>query len=180
VSLLYTYIILFFAVVLEGELALLTASLASQKGMLDLKYVAFTAFLGTLFTDWSLFFLGKYLGNKIFERFHSLQKRTHKPRLWLRQNPTLVLLFYRYLYGFRILTLLILGMSNISIRKFISYSFISIIIWTILFTFLGYYMGEVISNFIMQYENLGIFLTFGIISALMILIVVRNIVRRAL
>ncbi|MBN2174021.1 MAG: VTT domain-containing protein [Bacteroidales bacterium] len=176
----YAYFLVYFGILLEGELALLAASLGAYRGLLDIRLVALTAFIGTLTTDWSFFFMGRLLGSKVFKWFPKLQGHTDKPRLWMRKNPVLILAFYRFLYGFRILTLLLLGMSHVSIKKFMFYSFFAIIVWTTIFSFLGYYLGEIINQMLHRYQNLGIYIVTGLLSAIILLYLVRSLVRKAL
>ncbi len=179
-ELLYPYIIIYFGVIIEGELALLTSTLAAQRGMLNFGLVTITAFMGTLTIDWLLFFGGKYFGVRLFHKFTKLNNQTAKPMIWIRNNPTWILISYRYLYGFRIVTLLILGMSNVPVKKFMVYSLVSIIIWTVLFSFLGYYLGELVSTFITQIENVLLYLVSGFLSAILILFLIKSLMRKVL
>jgi membrane protein DedA with SNARE-associated domain len=179
-NIIYAYLLVGIGVILEGELALLSASIAAQRGILNIILVAITAFLFTLVTDWFFFFIGRFMGTKILNRFQVLRKRIHKPNLWIRENPRLIMILYRYLYGFRIVTLLILGMSKVPIHRFMFYSFIAVLIWTIIFGLLGFFMGDIISKFIIQFEHLAGFIIVGIFSAALMLIIIRNVVRKAL
>ena len=176
-KLFYAYALIFIGVVFEGELALLAGALSAQNGTLDIRLVGLTAFISTLSTDWILFYSGKYIGDRIMKRFPSLQKRTEKPRTWIRQNPTLILIFYRFLYGFRIVTLLILGMSQVNSRKFMSYSLLSVMIWSIVFSIIGYHLGGAFSSSIENFENIGLYFIVGILGLSLLVFLVKTSIR---
>lgn len=179
-ELIYAYVILYFGVLAEGELAIIGGTIAAQQNILNINLVAITAFFSTLTIDWGLFFSGKFFGKRIFSSFPKLQEKTQKPRTLVSENPNLILVFYRYLYGLRIITLLILGMSNVPAKKFIPYSLIAILIWTILFSALGYFMGEIISKFISENEHIGYVILLSIVSALAILFLLKRLIRKAI
>ena len=163
-KLLYAYALIYIGVVFEGELAVIAGALSANNGVLDIRLVGLTAFISTLTTDWILFFTGKHVGAKLIDRFPVLQKRTQKPRKRLKQSPDMILAIYRFLYGFRIVTLLLLGMSQVSSIKFMIYSFVSVLLWTIVYSILGYHLGGVISNTVENFEYLGLYLIAGLLG----------------
>jgi membrane protein DedA with SNARE-associated domain len=174
----YIYCLIFTSVVLEGEIALVTASMTAQTGIVNIYLVSAVAFIATLVTDWFFFFLGKYAGDKVLHRFESLQKRTHIPMQWLRKKPGFVLFFYRYLYGLRIVSLLIIGMSKISVRKFLWISFLSILFWTILFSLIGFYIGELIAGLLELFENISVYIAISILIAFLLLFIFKQLAKK--
>jgi membrane protein DedA with SNARE-associated domain len=176
----YIYFGVFLGVIIEGEIALIAASLAAQKGYLNLTFVSLAAIAGTLFSDWFYFFSGRIFGYRLLEKYSFLQNRIDKPKKWLQRNPSLIFFTYRYLYGLRIVTLIILGMSGVSARKFLTFSFTGIILWTFVFCALGYYLGELINNYILRYEGFLPYIIIGVLTAVVVILLVRKGVRKLL
>ena len=166
------YFALFVAVVLEGEVALIAGSVAAHSGHPDILYVAMVACLATLIVDWSFFFAGRFAGAKILKRFKKAEKQTVKVKKLLNKYPYLIMFFYRYLYGLRIITLLMMGISRFQVQKFLLLSFASIVTWTMIFSLLGFYLGELVKSWMAQFSYPGLILSVPVmvIFAFMILL----------
>ncbi|MCF8374429.1 MAG: DedA family protein [Bacteroidales bacterium] len=176
----YAYVLICIGAVFEGELALLAGAISAKGGLLDIRLVWLMAFFSTLGTDWILFLSGKYLGERIMKRYPSLQNRTHKPLTWIHLHPNLILIIYRFIYGFRIVTLLILGMSRVSTKRFIMYSIFSVFTWSMIYSLLGYYLGNVISKTIDNFEYLGVYLIGGLMVLSFMVFLFKTATRRVL
>ncbi len=122
---------LFFSMMMEGELSYTTGLLSTHLLDLSSLQIMLMAFLATLLTDWTVFFSGRYGHNFLKRRFP--QMFSSKAFLSIRSvvsNPS-VAFSYRYWYGLRIPSLVAMGMYYPSARKFLSFSFLSILLWTI-------------------------------------------------
>lgn len=129
---------------IEGELAFAGGLLSSEYLLISGWKIFLIAFLATLFTDWTLFFFGRYAGEFLKARFsglenlgfyHSLERLTRSPSIAFT---------YRYLYGLRILALLLMGMNYGSVKKFLHYSFLSTLIWTMLIGFSTLFLKDIV------------------------------------
>ncbi len=63
----------------------------------------------------------------------------------------------QWLYGFRLLSAAVLGLSRMGISKYFSYQFISCLLWAVICTSAGYFFGATIKKFvgdIKKYEPL--------------------------
>ena len=174
------YPALFIGVMFEGEIALIAGALAVQKGLANIYLVGLTAFLSTLITDWSWFFAGRIAGNRIISRFRRFEKHSERVRRWTMKYPVLIVFIYRYLYGMRIMTLLVMGMSGFSVRSYLFLSIPGILIWSVIFTVTGYYVGELVNRFIKLYEGYLIYLIPGFILGALIVILFRRFAGRIL
>jgi membrane protein DedA with SNARE-associated domain len=151
----WPYLILYAATFMEGELAALSGAFASRLGVLDYKYAFIAIFFGTVSIDWLAFFAGRILGEKIFVYFPKLEKNTVRTRKWINDNSSWNLILYRFLYGLRIVTLVLFGINKVKLSKFIPLSLLVIFIWTLIYTLIGYYMGAVINDNFLQLEDVG-------------------------
>ncbi len=174
----YMYFILFVGICLEGEISLLTSMVAARNGLLSVYVVTLVAFVATLLVDWGLFFTGKLLGSKLM-RIKKIQQQQSLVSQWIRNNPTIILVSYRYIYGFRIVVLLVLGASKVPVKKFLPYSLVGISIWTLLFSFLGYYFGGIIEALFPQIENIIFFIFVGAAITILIIVGIKFILKKA-
>lgn len=77
----------------------------------------------------------------MFKKKAKLNQKVQKIDTILKKNPIPVLLGYRFLFGFRTAVPLVIGMSSISKRKFLTFSLINTILWDIMFSSVGYFFG---------------------------------------
>ncbi len=141
------YLILYLATILEGELAAMSGAFAAQQGFVKLTGVFVAIFLGTLTIDWLSYFSGRFLGRKIFDYFPKFKTKVAKTEQWIHNNASWGLLLYRFLYGFRILSLILFGINKVPLRKFIPYTIFIVFVWSLLFSILGYFLGEMMNEF---------------------------------
>jgi membrane protein DedA with SNARE-associated domain len=125
----------------EGETSLTTSAFAAHRGHLEIFLVFLIALIATQSWDWLWFTLGRKRGKKFVETRPKLDQKIKKINTLLNKNPTPFLLGYRFLYGFRTAAPLVIGMSSITKRKFLTFSLINTIFWDILFSSHGYFFG---------------------------------------
>lgn len=142
----FGYLIVFLASLIEGESIILTASALASQGHLNIFKIAFLVFIGTLLADQGLYFVGRIFGKKIFARFPTLKLRSKKIMLLLDKYSTLFILSFRFIYGIRILSPIVIGIAEIPPKKYMILNFIAALIWTILNCLVGYFLGDFIFN----------------------------------
>ena len=136
---LVAYLSIFAGAVLEGELVYISAIQAAQAGYVDLYGAIAAFFLGTFCTDWFYFFTGRKQGRRYLERSEKLQLKAARIDHLLARYGTLLLLSYRFIYGFRIVLPLLFGASKLSSRRFLLFSLLSTSIWVTVYGWVGYY-----------------------------------------
>ncbi len=153
------YLAVYFGIFIEGETVMIASSLAAHRGYMDIFTVVFTGFIGTQTSDWIYFSIGRKRGKLFLNKRPRLKKRSNKINRWFHKYPILVMLGYRFLYGFRMITPLILGMSRIKTRKFALYSLLTTVIWAIVFGAAGYYFGALLESrmeWLKKYELIAV------------------------
>jgi membrane protein DedA with SNARE-associated domain len=135
------YSVVFLGCFLEGETSLITSAFAAHRGYLNLIVVMVIALAATHSWDWLWFTIGRRNGKRFVEKKPKLNQKVKKIDTLLEKNPVPVLLGYRFLFGFRTAVPLVIGMSSVSKRKFLTFSLINTIIWDIIFTSFGYFFG---------------------------------------
>src|SRR4051812_33124098 len=142
----YGYLAVFFGSFLEGETILALAGLASYRGYLDLYKVITLAMLAGFLGDQLYFFLGRFKGKEVLERFPKMQRRAHRFDNMLSRWHAPLIIGIRFMYGFRIVGPILLGMGRVPAWKFMLYNFIGAAIWAPLIAGIGYVFGNVLQS----------------------------------
>jgi membrane protein DedA with SNARE-associated domain len=135
------YLVVYLGCFFEGETSLVTSAFAAHRGYLEIIIVMLIALAATQSWDWIWFTIGRKKGKLFIEKKPKLNQKVKKIDLLLEKNPVPVLLGYRFLFGFRTAVPLVIGMSSISKRRFLTFSIINTILWDIMFSSLGYFFG---------------------------------------
>ena len=116
----YPIIISFLAGLISGETVIISLAFLSGNGLFPLWIVFVFTFLGVVITDIAIFFVGRL---KFVHNFHKLwkfskayQKADRFISRLSKENIFLVILYSKFMYGARILTLVYLGLKKAKIR----------------------------------------------------------------
>ena len=151
----YGYPLLFIGIVFEGETFLLIGAFLAHRGYLNLPIVMAVAFASTVLTDQTFFWVGRTRGMTILTRHPEWESRVNKVRSLLEKYQLSLIVTFRFLYGLRILTPLVIGTSGFSPRLFLLFNLIGAVIWVISIGLAGYAFGhamEIILADIRKYE----------------------------
>jgi membrane protein DedA with SNARE-associated domain len=132
----------------EGETILVLAGFATHQGYLKLPWVVFYGFLGTLCSDQFAFYLGRAKGTKVFEKRPYWRYRSEWVFDLMRRHQSLLILGFRFLYGFRTITPFLLGASHISPVRFLVLNILGAFLWAVLIGVSGYMFGHVVELFL--------------------------------
>lgn len=135
------YLILLLGSFVEGESIVLTAGYFSYKGYLSLPLIILISFLGTLFADQLLFFVGRWYGPSLLERRPKLKETSKRVFDLLHKYHTWYILGFRFVYGVRVASPLVIGAAGISVKRFVILNFVAAIIWSVLSCLAGYLLG---------------------------------------
>ena len=162
----YGLIAVFVACVAEGETAAILAGFFAHQGVF-VPWQAFIAvFLGAFGGDASFFLFGRRFADTAF-----VQRMRNRPGFdrafeLMQRHPALYVIGNRYVYGFRLVGGVAAGMSGIAAPKFVVLNAISALVWTILFTGIGYIFGlgaeQIIGDTLHKHQRLLVGLGIGI------------------
>lgn len=144
----YGYIGVLIGTFLEGETTLLLAAFAAHQGYMELPYVIVAASIGSLCGDQSFFWLGRKRRRKTLAKHPSLVGRVAKAQRLMERYRTLLMFFFRFMYGLRTVIPFAFGMSKAPAAEFISLSAISSVIWAILVGGAGYLFGNALESLV--------------------------------
>jgi membrane protein DedA with SNARE-associated domain len=150
----YGYFLVFFASMIEGESVVIAASILASQGRMDIVKVVTLVFLGTLFADQGMFFVGRFWGSKLLHRYPALAAKSARVFDFLKRYNTAFIMIFRFVYGIRILSPIIIGMSGVSIKRFMVLNLFAAILWTGLSCGAGYFLGDVVLSALHKSQNI--------------------------
>lgn len=149
----FGYLAVFVGTFLEGEAILIMAGFVAERGYLNIYTVTAVAFAGAYVGHIFWFWLGRAHGVKILDRFPKMKLHFGKGiRMFERYGPAAIVIT-QWLYGLRITCAVIIGISRISILKFLIYEAISCLVWAIIIAWAGYYFGAAVERVLGRAEH---------------------------
>lgn len=137
----YGYLALVVGTFLEGETAILVVSSLTGTGMFSLPAVIMFGFLGSFMSDWLYYLIGRLNGKYFIDRRPALKQKALPVIKFFERYKLPILVAYRFLYGFRLVIPLVIGMSGVRPMQFLGFSIISGLIWATSVSTAGYYAG---------------------------------------
>jgi membrane protein DedA with SNARE-associated domain len=141
----YGYWTLLFGTFIEGETILLLGGVSAQMGYLDIRWVIVIAFIGSFSGDQVYFHIGRWKGQELLARYPKWQAKAHRVYHYLERYHDLIMIGFRFVYGIRILTPIVLAMNpKIKTSRFVVFNAIGAMIWSIVVAGGGYLFGGAI------------------------------------
>lgn len=149
----YGYIGMFIGMVLEAviiiipsEVILATSGIFVSKGIFSFYGAFLTGLIGSVFCAIIIYFMGYYGGEAFVKKygkyFFMKENELEKSDSWFKKYGLLAALFGRNIPIVRTLISLPIGIMHLSFIKFLIYTIIGSIPWTLLFIYLGYTLGN--------------------------------------
>lgn len=127
---------------LEGEATVMCGGILAQHRLFSLPTVIACASIGSFAGDQSLFLAGRYLGRK--PRLRALLDRPFacKALDLVQHRPVGFVLAFRFLYGLRLVSPLVIGTTGMAYRRFLLLNAMAALIWAAIFATLGFILGD--------------------------------------
>ena len=94
------------------------------------------------------------------------------------RHDTWFILVFRFLYGLRTVAPFAIGLSNVSLKKFIFLNVISAAIWAVTLGVLGYFFGQIMEAVLHDIKKYELMIMAGIFLIAAIIFIVKRIRRR--
>jgi membrane protein DedA with SNARE-associated domain len=161
------YIAVLFGSFVEGESVILLASaLAYKYDQISLTTLMAVAFLGSLCADQLMFFVGRHYGPRIIESRKSWKQASTRVFYHLHKHSTLFILGFRFIYGIRVASPIIIGAAGIGVKRFAILNVIAAFIWSVISNLggylIGYFFADRIVEFIYQIGRYQLYAVSGI------------------
>ncbi|ONF96084.1 DedA family protein [Sphingomonas jeddahensis] len=136
----------FAGAMLEGETAVIAGGLIAHQGLIAWPLALAAAALGSFLADQFFFAAGRrYRDRPLVQRW--IGKRAFAKALQLLERyPTGFIFAFRFLYGFRTVSPIAIGTSQVPASRFLAINGIAAFVWAALFTGLGYWFGEAVTE----------------------------------
>ena len=134
----YGYPFLFVGTVLEGETPLLMASFLAHRGYLAVPMVIAVAFVGAIVGDQFFFYLGRTRGPAMLAKRPAWRAKADRVRGLFDRYGLGLVVSIRFLYGLRVVSPFVLGMSGYSFSRFLVLDVIGAAVWATVFAVFGY------------------------------------------
>jgi membrane protein DedA with SNARE-associated domain len=158
----YGLLAVFLGVIIEGETVVFIAGLLAHRGDIGILPLCIVAFLGTMSADNLFFYTGALAGKAFLRKLPFLDTRVEKIKKVFEKHPFLIVMFFRFMYGFRIATPCVVGMSKYSKLKFLFMDSISSFTWSISYAIAGYMFGHLIYRVLHDARKYELWIALGI------------------
>lgn len=140
------YLAVFLGSLVEGESVILVACFMAHLGYLSLPKIMIIAFCGTLFADQALYYVGRYYGQAIIQKFHRLHAPANRAFKLLHSWDIWFILSFRFIWGIRTISPIVIGSSGITPQRYTPLNLIAAIVWTLISCIGGYMLSGVIEE----------------------------------
>jgi membrane protein DedA with SNARE-associated domain len=168
----YGYAAVFFGVLLEGETILVIAGFLCHRGYMHLPWVILAAYVATFAVDQMFFHLGRIKGNRALGKKPFLKQKLEKLLRLMNKHQTLLILGFRFMYGFRTITPILLGASGVNSIRYLLLNGIGAAVWAVVFGTVGYLIGHALELFLGELKRyeIRILLVIGVVGLIVWLV----------
>jgi membrane protein DedA with SNARE-associated domain len=160
----YGYMALLVGTFFEGETAILVASSLIHDGLFNGPLTVFFGFAGSFISDWLYYFIGRLNGKYFIDKRPKLKAKLEPVQRLFQKYQFQILFSYRFLYGFRVVIPIVIGMSHIKPVQFLFYSIVSGLIWATTVGSVGYLIGRIFNLEASIFEENIVFIVIGFSS----------------
>ncbi|MBI5078264.1 MAG: VTT domain-containing protein [Candidatus Yonathbacteria bacterium] len=138
------YVVLFLAMVAEGEMFLIVAGILARLKALDLGDVLWVSFAGVMVGDIFWYWLGMFTARS--RKFLFLMRAAERTVLILlprfRENPFNSIFLSKFIYGANHAALVLSGIVRVKFQLFIKAELIASFAWVAIFSVVGFMFGH--------------------------------------
>ncbi|QJC38268.1 hypothetical protein GJU04_01830 [Enterobacteriaceae endosymbiont of Donacia marginata] len=169
----YGYLIILLGSLIEWETLIIISGMLAHKKILFLHKIIIITITGSVISNQVLFFIGKKYSKKFLSFLKDHNFKIQKYHNLMINYPYIFIIITRFIYGFRLISPITMGITNISNIKFFLLNIIGAIIWTIFFTITGYFFGEIISNWIKDFSKIIKYFLYIVLLFIIIKIIIK-------
>ena len=184
----YGYLVIFAGAALDnfglpasGDVVLFAGGFFANSGQAVLPLVMLAGFLGALFSDNAIYWIGRYGGRPLITRILKVRllsflldaKSLGKVERYFEEHGGKTVFVGRFGPGLRSMTPLFAGVSRMKYTTFLPYNLAAITFWAIAYTMVSYVFGEYWNELLAVAQNIG----YGLV-ALVVLTVLFYVLRR--
>ncbi|MBS1507902.1 MAG: DedA family protein [Bacteroidetes bacterium] len=157
----FGYLALMVGTFFEGETAILTASSLIYRGLFEFPFTVFAGFFGSFVSDWIYYLIGRLNGKIFIAKRPKIEAKVKPVTDFFHRHKFQILFSYRFLYGFRVIIPLVIGMSGLRPLSYLFYTIVSGLIWATTISTAGYWAGRLLTIEVKTFENNFLFIMLG-------------------
>ncbi|MDR0695670.1 MAG: DedA family protein [Holosporales bacterium] len=139
------YLAVLIGSIFEGEVILITASAYAACEILSITKVFTVALATTIVVDQVLYWVGYTVGTDwIIKKIPRLEESRKRVFTLLKKMDILFIFAFRFIYGIRTVSPIIIGAARVRPIKFMIFNIFSGICWASVSCFVGYTMADVV------------------------------------
>lgn len=142
----FGYYAVFIGTFLEGETILVMAGFFAERGYLQIVNVALVAASGAYVGHAFWFWLGRTQGVRLLDRFPKMKKHFGRGIRIFERYGAPAIFITQWLYGLRVTCAVIIGISRISVVKFLLLEAVTCLVWAAIISAAGYYFGRAVES----------------------------------
>ncbi len=140
---------LFVGFFLPGDSLLFTAGILASQGYLSIVWLCLGLFVVTLLGDNTGYFIGRHVGPKLFTRPKSLlfnPDHLQRSHAFYERHGGKAVIIARFVPVVRTFSPVASGLAHMRYAKFLLFSLVGALLWSVGLTLLGYWLGQVVPN----------------------------------
>jgi len=134
----------FLAAAAEGEIGVLVGGAMAHLGKLNPVAVAIAGWIGSFLSTEAFFHFGRYHRDGRWVAHVKHRRAFAKAMEWIERRPRLFCFGFRFVYGFRVVGPVGIGLSGVNSRTFAIINLVSALVWGIGATMLGWWAGPAV------------------------------------
>src|SRR5688572_17233126 len=143
----YRYVIVFVGSIFEGDATLLAASFLARRHVMSFAAVLGTAAAATILFNELVFYFSRRSGKDFLERRVGRHPSYARVQRWVNRRSVVLLLFSRYLFGFRLAIPVACGATGMRAVTFSTVNAVGAVIWVVPLGLIGFFLGTPWSRF---------------------------------
>lgn len=128
----------------EGEAVVFLAGVLAHRGLLVFWQVVAAAAIGSFIADQIVFFLGRHAPRSRFVARLEATAAMRRAKSLLERYPVGFILAFRFIYGMRIISPLLISRTSIPALRFMLLNGIAACLWAIAISAIGYLFGNAV------------------------------------
>lgn len=168
----WTYVILGGSAIVAEELAPIFGGIAAHEGELQLARVIVSITMGGWVATTLLYLLGRWKWDFIRRRVPRVRATGTVALRAVRRNQLKASLLVRFAFGLRVVLPIVCGAARVPVYIYLPLTLLGSVIWTVLFTLIGYAAGEAAVQTLGHLDRVG-----EVVGAVLITVAVLGFVR---
>jgi len=160
----YGYLVSFLGGLFAGEEVVMTLAFLAANGFISIWVVLIFCFIGMFLCDIFFYGLGKlkYIQDlRRFERVHKISRKIDSfVRKLSKDSPFRALLYTKFIFGTRLITLIYLGFRKTPFKLFFISDFLVGLLWIAIVVSLGWFAGSSFKFILETFKNVQFALLF--------------------